>query len=169
LLGAALGIPFGVVSAMHHNRWPDFALRLLSVTGIAVAAFWFAITLQLVFAMNLEWLPLRGELSSGVVPPPAITGSLVLDALLAGRWDIAGDSLKHLVLPVVTLAVGPLATITRFTRRQQPVNLRRAGKEVRMVIRTRPFAAHCLAEVDRLTQCNEYSRRGRRERVGGDF
>jgi peptide/nickel transport system permease protein len=115
-MGAALGIPLGVVSAMHHNRWPDFALRLLSVTGIAVAAFWFAITLQLVFAMNLEWLPLRGELSSGVVPPPGITGSLILDALLAGRWDIAGDALKHLVLPAVTLAVGPLATITRFTR-----------------------------------------------------
>ena len=43
-------------------------LRVVSVTGVAVAAFWFAITLQLIFAMQLEWLPLRGELSSGDRP-----------------------------------------------------------------------------------------------------
>jgi len=116
LLAIALGIPFGVVAAVHHNRWPDFLVRVLSVTGIAIAAFWFAITLQLIFAMNLEWLPLRGELSSGVVPPPSVTGSLILDALIAGRWDVALDALRHLILPAVTLSVGALATITRFTR-----------------------------------------------------
>jgi peptide/nickel transport system permease protein len=71
LIATALGIPLGVIAAVNHNRWPDFVLRILSVTGIAVAAFWFAITLQLIFAMDLEWLPLRGELSSGLVPPPA--------------------------------------------------------------------------------------------------
>ena len=116
LIATALGIPLGVITAVHHNRWPDFALRVLSVTGIAVAAFWFAITLQLIFAMNLEWLPLRGELSNGLVPPPVLTGSLLLDALFAGNWAIFTDALRHLVLPAVTLAVGPLATITRFTR-----------------------------------------------------
>jgi peptide/nickel transport system permease protein len=116
LLATALGIPLGVISAVYHNRWPDFMLRVLSVTGIAVAAFWFAITLQLVFAMNLEWLPLRGELSSGIVPPPVVTGSLILDALIAGRGDVVVDALQHLILPAVTLSVGALATILRFTR-----------------------------------------------------
>ena len=114
--GDGLGIPLGVIAAVYHNRWPDFVLRVVSVTGVAVAAFWFAITLQLIFAMNLEWLPLRGELSSGIVPPPAVTGSLILDALLAGQWSTAADALRHLVLPAVTLSVGALATITRFTR-----------------------------------------------------
>jgi peptide/nickel transport system permease protein len=116
LLAAGLGIPLGVVAGVCHNRWPDFLLRILSVTGIAVAAFWFAITLQLVFAMNLGWLPLRGELSSGIVPPPAVTGSLILDGMIAGRWTVVADALRHLVLPAVTLSVGALATITRFTR-----------------------------------------------------
>lgn len=116
LLATALGIPLGVVAAVYHNRWPDFLLRILSVTGIAVAAFWFAITLQMIFAMNLEWLPLRGELSSGIVPPPSLTGSLILDAVLAGRWEVVSDALLHLVLPAITLSVGALATITRFTR-----------------------------------------------------
>lgn len=116
LLAAVLGVPLGVLAAIYHNRWPDFVLRILSVTGVAVAAFWFAIILQLIFAMNLEWLPLRGELSSGVVPPPAVTGSLILDAAIAGRWDVFTDALRHLVLPAITLSVGGLATITRFTR-----------------------------------------------------
>ena len=116
LLGAGLGVPLGVIAAVYHNRWPDFVLRVVSVTGVAVAAFWFAITLQLIFAMNLEWLPLRGELSSGVVPPQAVTGSLILDALIAGQWGTAADALRHLILPAVTLSVGALATITRFTR-----------------------------------------------------
>lgn len=116
LLGTGLGVPLGVIAAVYHNRWPDFVLRVVSVTGVAVAAFWFAITLQLIFAMNLEWLPLRGELSNGIVPPPSVTGSLILDALIAGQWSIAVDALRHLVLPAVTLSVGALATITRFTR-----------------------------------------------------
>ena len=116
LLGTGLGVPLGVIAAVHHNRWPDFILRVVSVAGVAVAAFWFAITLQLIFAMNLEWLPLRGELSSGVVPPDAVTGSLIIDALIAGQWSTAADALRHLVLPAVTLSVGALATITRFTR-----------------------------------------------------
>jgi peptide/nickel transport system permease protein len=115
-LGTLLGVGLGVIAAVYHNRWPDFVLRVLSVTGIAVAAFWFAITLQLIFAMDLEWLPLRGELSSGLVPPPSITGSLILDAVIAGDWHVAGDALQHLILPAVTLSVGALATITRFTR-----------------------------------------------------
>src|SRR3954470_14547932 len=87
LLGAGLGVPLGVIAAVHHNRWPDFVLRVVSVTGVAVAAFWFAITLQLIFAMNLDWLPLRGELLSGVVPPRDVTGSLIIDALIAGQWS----------------------------------------------------------------------------------
>lgn len=116
ILATVLGIPLGVVAAVYHNRWPDFVLRVLSITGIAVAAFWFAITMQLIFAMQLQWLPLRGELSNGAIPPPSITGSLIIDALLTGNWSVAGDALRHLILPAITLSVGALATITRFTR-----------------------------------------------------
>ena len=48
--------------------------------------------------------------------PPRLTGFLSLDALLAGRWDAFFDHLRHLVLPAVTLSLGGLATIVRFTR-----------------------------------------------------
>ena len=116
VLSIGLGVPLGVVSALKHNAWPDYLLRIFSVMGIAVAAFWFAIMLQLLFAMNLAWLPLRGDLSSTMTRPPAVTHFLVLDALIAGRWDVFGDALRHLVLPSITLGLGGLATIVRFTR-----------------------------------------------------
>jgi peptide/nickel transport system permease protein len=116
LIAALLGVPLGVVAGIHHNRWPDFVLRFVSVAGVAVAAFWFAIMLQLLFAMELGWLPLRGRMGSGIVAPPEITGSLILDSLFAGRWDALWDALRHLVLPAVTLSLGGLASITRFTR-----------------------------------------------------
>jgi peptide/nickel transport system permease protein len=116
LIATCLGVPLGVIAGAYHNRWPDFVLRLFSITGVAVAAFWFAIMLQLLFAMQLGWLPLRGRLESGIMPPPDLTGSLLLDSLLAGRLDVFGDALRHLILPAVTLSLGGLATITRFTR-----------------------------------------------------
>jgi peptide/nickel transport system permease protein len=111
-----LGVPLGVFAALRHNQWPDFVLRMVSVLGVAVAAFWVAIMLQLLFSMKLGWLPLRGELSVGIAPPPRLTGFLLLDSLFFGRFDALGDALAHLVLPAVTLALGGMASIVRFTR-----------------------------------------------------
>ena len=116
IFATALGIPLGTVAAVYHNQWPDMALRVLSVGGVAIAAFWFAIELQILFAMKLDWLPLRGRLSPGLAAPPAATGFLLIDSLLAGRLDAFRDAARHLVLPAFTLSLGGLATITRFTR-----------------------------------------------------
>ena len=88
LLATLLGIPLGTIAAVYHNRWPDTLLRILSVGGIAIAAFWFAIELQLLFAMQLDWLPLRGRMSPGLTAPPTLTGFLLIDSLLAGRLDV---------------------------------------------------------------------------------
>jgi peptide/nickel transport system permease protein len=111
-----IGVPLGVIAGLNHNTWPDYALRVFSVLGIAVAAFWFAIMLQLLFSMQLGWLPLRSDLSEGIARPARVTGFLLFDCLIAGRFDALGDALLHLVLPAVTLSLGGLATIVRFTR-----------------------------------------------------
>jgi len=116
LLSVGFGIPLGVLAALHHNRWLDQALRIFSVGGIAIASFWLALMLQLVFSMNLDLLPLRGRLSITGDTPPDLTGAYLIDALLAGRLDIFEDALAHIVLPAATLAFGSLATIVRFAR-----------------------------------------------------
>lgn len=116
LVATLVGVPLGVMAAMNHNRWPDFILRIASVAGIAIATFWLAIMLQMLFAMQLGWLPLRGELSVGFTPPAGPTGSVLIDSLVHGRLDMFLDALHHMVLPAATLALGCFATIARFTR-----------------------------------------------------
>jgi peptide/nickel transport system permease protein len=116
LLSVGLGIPLGVVAALNHNRWLDQVLRIFSVGGIAIASFWLALMLQLVFSMELDLLPLRGRISITGDAPTDLTGSYLIDALVTGRLDIFEDALSHIALPAATLAFGSLATIVRFSR-----------------------------------------------------
>lgn len=116
LLAALLGIPLGTLSAVHHNGLLDHVVRVATVGGLAVASFWFAIMLQLLFSMELEWLPLRGRIGVNIGAPPGVTGFFLVDSLLAGRLDQFVSSLRHIALPAVTLAVPALATIARFAR-----------------------------------------------------
>ncbi len=116
LISTVLGVGLGLVAALDHNGPVDHLVRLLSVGGLAIASFWLAIMLQLVFSMELDWLPLRGRIDPTLGAPPDITGFLLLDTLLAGRLDLFWSALRHLVMPAVTLALPGLATIARFTR-----------------------------------------------------
>lgn len=114
ILAVAGGIPLGVVAALWRNSWLDHAVRVVTVAGLAMAAFWLAILLQLLFSMRLGWTPLQGR-SDGWGPDP-ITGFYTLDAILRGDWSTFGDAVNHLVLPTLTLALPAMATIVRFTR-----------------------------------------------------
>ena len=83
---------------------------------MAIAAFWFAIELQLLFAMELGLAALARPPQPGPRRADRLTGFLLIDSLLAGRLDAFADALRHLVLPAFTLSLGGLATIMRFTR-----------------------------------------------------
>lgn len=123
LVAIVVGIPLGVVSALRRNSFADHVLRVLTVAGLAIASFWLALLLQLWFAMELEWLPLKGRISG--FPPPSVTGFYVVDALIAGDLSRTLDVLAHLVLPTLTLALPALATVVRFTRAGMLETLRR--------------------------------------------
>jgi peptide/nickel transport system permease protein len=116
LLATVIGIPLGTLAAVRHNGLLDHVVRVATVGGLAVASFWFAIMLQLLFSMELEWLPLRGRIGVNIGAPPGVTGFFLIDSLLAGRWDQFTSSLRHIALPAITLAVPALATIARFAR-----------------------------------------------------
>ncbi len=116
IFATCVGIPLGVLAAVHHNSAFDHAVRVITVGGLAIAPFWFAIILQLIFSMDLNWLPLRGRLPVQVQPPEFITGLYMPDSLLSGRLDLFLQSAHHMILPAFTLSLGSLASITRFTR-----------------------------------------------------
>ncbi len=82
-------------------------------------AFFLAVALQLVFHGYLEVLPLQGRIASDVrldEPFASVTGLFLVDTLLAGQWRAFGSALQHLVLPVLTLTIGLVAIVLRYTR-----------------------------------------------------
>jgi len=114
LLAVLFGIPLGVVSALRRNKLLDQVIRMLTIAGLAMAAFWLAILLQLLFSMELNLLPVQGRIEGW--GPDVITGFYTVDALLRGDWETLGDALRYLTLPTLTLAIPAMATIVRFTR-----------------------------------------------------
>lgn len=113
-LAILVGVPLGVVAAIRANTWVDQMLRILSVSGLAVAAFWLAVELQMFFSTKLGWTPLNGRISG--FGPDRITGFLLIDSLLTGDWESFRSALHHLILPAATLALPAAATLLRFTR-----------------------------------------------------
>ncbi|MBI2217491.1 MAG: ABC transporter permease [Candidatus Rokubacteria bacterium] len=112
----AVGVPLGMLSAVHQNRWVDHVSRFVSVSGVAIPAFWLGLMLQLLVALHFQLLPLGGRLSLTAAPPEPITHFLIVDAALRGQWATFGDALRHAVLPVVTLCFPALASIVRVNR-----------------------------------------------------
>jgi oligopeptide transport system permease protein len=88
-LALLLGIPLGALAAVHRNSVFDYTAMSLAVLGIAVPPFVVLPVLALLFGIYMHWLPVAG-------------------------WE--PGSLKHLVLPIATLALPPLAYIARLTR-----------------------------------------------------
>ena len=114
LLSALVGIPLGVLAAVDRNSWLDHALRVFTVSGLAIAAFWLAILFQLLFAMEWGVTPLQGRID-GWGPDP-VTGFFLIDSAWAGDWEAFRSAAHHMVLPAVTLAFPAMATVMRFTR-----------------------------------------------------
>jgi len=114
IVSVLLGVPLGVLSALWRNSLLDHTLRVVTVSGLAIASFWLGIMLQLLFAMRLGWTPLNGRLSG--FPPRSLTGLYLVDAAVTWDWSTFGAALQHLALPAATLAFPALATLVRFTR-----------------------------------------------------
>jgi peptide/nickel transport system permease protein len=114
IVAVLIGLPLGVVSALYRNSVLDQAVRLVTIAGLAMAAFWLAILLQLLFSMRLGITPVQGRIDGW--GPEAITGFYTVDALLRGDWDTLKGALRYLALPTLTLAIPAAATIVRFTR-----------------------------------------------------
>lgn len=116
LLAAVLGIGLGVLAAYFANRPPAWVSDALVTTLQAIPDFLLALALIVLFATTLGWLPgPEGQLGIGVMAPPRVTGSIPLDAALAGQWDVFGEAVRHLVLPVLTLGLSYSVLFARIS------------------------------------------------------
>ena len=82
-----LGIPLGILAAMHKGRWIDSAVLLFTTLGQAMPSFWLALILMLTFGLHLAWLPISGT----------------------GSW-------QHFVMPAAVLGFSAVPALARLTR-----------------------------------------------------
>ncbi|RWO60797.1 MAG: ABC transporter permease [Mesorhizobium sp.] len=114
-----IGIPIGILSAVRQNSIIDNVVRTVSVAGVAIPSFILAMSLQLLFYGALGWLPLQGRIDTSILladPIRPITGLFLIDAPLTGNWEGFTSALAHIALPLLTLTILLLATVTRITR-----------------------------------------------------
>lgn len=87
LIAILVGLPLGVLAATREGTWWDRGASAVALLGQSIPVFWMGMMLVVLFAVNLGWLP-------------------------AGQ----SGSLKHLLLPAVTMSLYPMAQIARLTR-----------------------------------------------------
>lgn len=90
-----IALPTGIIAGVRPKSLMDVVATVLAMGGIAMPSFWLGILLIFFFAFNLEWLPIMGYVSP-----------------LEDFWD----SIRHIILPAVTLGASMAATNTRFIR-----------------------------------------------------
>jgi peptide/nickel transport system permease protein len=115
ILAAVIGIIAGVSAAYNHNSKYDHILVTISLIGVSIPIFWLGIMLIFLFSAILGWLPVSGRLTMGA-GIHEVTGFYLIDSLLQGDFRLFMDSVKHLILPALSLATIPLSQIVRVTR-----------------------------------------------------
>jgi peptide/nickel transport system permease protein len=96
IIASVVGIGAGIISAYKKYSFLDRSMMFMVLIGFCLPVFWMGIILQIVFGLNLEWLPISGMYS------PGETGFV--------------DMLRHLILPSIALSAGAGAIIARMTR-----------------------------------------------------
>lgn len=124
-----IGLWLGVQAAVHHNGWFDQVARIFSIIGTSFPTFVFGLLMLMIFYANLRWFPpgrisdwVNQDIASGIFKQ--YTHLMTVDAIINGRLDIFIDSLKHMVLPVLTLSYINWATFLRVTRSSMLETLR---------------------------------------------
>ncbi len=116
VVGLALGISFGVVSAVWRNSIVDYLVRFFALIGVSFPVFLLALIGLTVFHAELGWVAGPGRLGFLVRDPPHVTGWFTIDSLLAGDFDTFWDAVSHLILPSIVLGMYVSGIIARITR-----------------------------------------------------
>ncbi|HET9393375.1 MAG TPA: ABC transporter permease [Candidatus Rubrimentiphilum sp.] len=120
IVAIAFGVPLGIIAAVKFRSLTDAFTMSLALLGVSIPVFWLGWMLVYLLSVvpsyyGLNLFPISGRISLQYTVTP-ITHLIVLDALLEGNWQAAGDALWHLVLPALTLGTIPLAIVAKITR-----------------------------------------------------
>lgn len=96
VISLLIAVPVGIISAARRGSKLDGTVTVLSFAGISTPVFWLALLLQLLFSVQLGWLPSAGYQSIG-------DGSFI-------------DRLRHIIMPAAVLSLATVASWSRFIR-----------------------------------------------------
>lgn len=117
-LALLIGIPVGMLAGITRNKWQDKLISALALLGFSIPVFWFALLLTLFFSLTLGWFPVSGRFDLLYEVKP-VTGFALVDAWLSDspyREEMIVSAVRHMVLPVVALAVAPTTEVIRLMR-----------------------------------------------------
>jgi peptide/nickel transport system permease protein len=116
-LALVVGVPLGVLAALHRNRLTDHLLRIASLVSLGMPNFWLGLVLIYIFSFQLGiFPPAEGRLSAGVAAPERVTGLYTVDSLLAGDLRAFRSAVGQLLAPAITVAMGLIAVVIRMLR-----------------------------------------------------
>ena len=95
IVAILLGVPLGTISAMRHNTWVDYVLRVFSIVGLSVPVFWLGIMIILAQVTWFNWSP---------------------QVQWVSPFDDFWSNIKQMFWPSVTLGYFQVAFIARMTR-----------------------------------------------------
>ena len=116
LIALILGILFGIISAIYRNKIADHIIRTVSISGVSIPSFWFALIMLYVFSSVLGITPGPGRIDARASTPDGGTGVLLIDTLFSGNFQLFGDAVMHLILPATVLGFFTMGLIARQTR-----------------------------------------------------
>lgn len=96
LVALALAIPLGLIAGYKKNTWADNLISSFAYFGMSIPSFYFGMLMIILFTATLHWLPSSGMHSVGV--------------------DTPLDTLQHMIMPVLTMALGTMASKIRYVR-----------------------------------------------------
>jgi peptide/nickel transport system permease protein len=115
VIALLVGISAGVISALKQNSIFDNVSMVVALGGVSMPVFWVGLILMWVFSFKLGWTPISGRLAVQI-DLKQITGLFVIDSIITGNIAALRDSLRHLILPALSLATISMGIIARFTR-----------------------------------------------------
>jgi peptide/nickel transport system permease protein len=117
IISIVIALPLGVLAATHQDTWIDQLCRFVVTAGVSLPTFFTGLLLVYVFYFLLGWAPPPlGRIDILYLSPQHVTGFYLVDAVIAGEFDVFWSTIKQLALPALTLALFTLAPLARMTR-----------------------------------------------------
>jgi peptide/nickel transport system permease protein len=126
IVAVVVGVTFGLLAGRYRDTWIDGTGRLFGIVIYAMPVFFLGLMAQLFFGSYLGWLPTSDRASPIVeATMETHTGLFTVDSIINRDWGAFTDSVKHLVLPAVTLGLVTAGVFIRLIR----VNVIRTMKD----------------------------------------